>query len=167
MKRSRPYLNSSLAIVCVALLSSGLVFADKPDGGKERKHGASQSSEQHESDHEQHRRDDEHEGRHGYFNDERRTIVHNYFAGEYKKGHCPPGLAKKNNGCRPPGQVKAWVKGKPLPKEVEVYELPHSVVVEIGMPPAGQKLVRVGTDILLISVGTGLILEALEDLDSM
>jgi hypothetical protein len=25
---------------------------------------------------------------------------------ESKHGHCPPGLAKKNNGCLPPGQAK-------------------------------------------------------------
>ncbi|RWR53174.1 excinuclease ABC subunit A [Sinirhodobacter ferrireducens] len=24
---------------------------------------------------------------------------------------CPPGLAKKNNGCMPPGQAKKWQRG--------------------------------------------------------
>ena len=33
---------------------------------------------------------------------------------------------------------------------------------ELGQTPEGQKLVRVGTDILLISVGTGMVLDAIK-----
>jgi hypothetical protein len=35
----------------------------------------------------------------------------------YRRGHCPPGLAKKHNGCMPPGQAKKWQIGHQLPRE--------------------------------------------------
>ena len=30
----------------------------------------------------------------------------------YGNGHCPPGLAKKNNGCMPPGQARKLERGQ-------------------------------------------------------
>ena len=33
----------------------------------------------------------------------------NYYG--YGDRHCPPGLAKKHNGCRPPGHAKRWNRG--------------------------------------------------------
>ena len=38
--------------------------------------------------------------------DRDRNTVYSYYRTEYGAGHCPPGLAKKNNGCLPPGQAK-------------------------------------------------------------
>lgn len=39
-----------------------------------------------------------------------------YRDGRYYGANCPPGLAKKNNGCLPPGQAKAsWSVGQRLP----------------------------------------------------
>jgi Ni/Co efflux regulator RcnB len=39
--------------------------------------------------------------------------------------------------------------------------------VQLGAPPAGHRYVRVATDILLIAVGTGMVVDAIEDLDRM
>jgi Ni/Co efflux regulator RcnB len=36
--------------------------------------------------------------------------------------------------------------------------------VKLGVPPAGHKYVRVAADILMIAVGTGLVVSAIEDL---
>jgi hypothetical protein len=33
----------------------------------------------------------------------------------YGVGGCPPGLAKKNNGCMPPGQAKKLLRGQNFP----------------------------------------------------
>ena len=45
-----------------------------------------------------------------------RTTVYTYYRTEFGAGRCPPGLAKKGNGCLPPGQArKLWVVGQPLP----------------------------------------------------
>jgi Ni/Co efflux regulator RcnB len=102
-----------------------------------------------------------------YFNDQQRNVIDNYYRKEYHSGHCPPGLAKKNNGCMPPGQAKKWRKGHPLPHDVIYYDLPSAVVVQLGRPPEGHRYIRVASDILLMAVGTGMIVDAIQDLNSM
>ena len=82
----------------------------------------------------------------------------------YNGSHCPPGLAKKRNGCMPPGQAKKWRTGYPLPRDVVYYPVPADIAIRLGTPPAGHKFVRVATDILLIAVGTGLVIDAIDDL---
>jgi Ni/Co efflux regulator RcnB len=101
------------------------------------------------------------------FDTHQQTVVREYYGKEFKVGHCPPGLAKKKNGCMPPGQAKKWRRGAPLPRDVVFYDLPPKLVVEIGLPPAGHRYVRVANDILLIAVGTGMVLDAIEDLNRM
>lgn len=100
----------------------------------------------------------------GYFGDSQRVAVRDYYEPRVKAGNCPPGLAKKNNGCMPPGQAKKWRVGRPLPSDVVYYPVPSGVSVQIGLPPAGHKYVRVAADILLIAVGTGMVVDAIEDL---
>jgi len=36
--------------------------------------------------------------------------------------------------------------------------------VDLGPPPAGHRYVRVGLDILMIAIGTGMIVDAIQDL---
>ena len=67
----------------------------------------------------------------------------------------------------PPGQAKKWHRGKPLPASVVYYEVPPALVVRIGAPPAGHRYVRVAADILLIAVGTGMVVDAIQDLGRM
>ena len=95
-----------------------------------------------------------------------RTAVQDYFGAAIAQGHCPPGLAKKNNGCMPPGQAKKWARGRPLPRDVVFYDLPRELVVRLN-PPAGTRYVRVAANVLLIAVGTGMVLDAIEDLNRM
>lgn len=149
-----------LALVLVAGCAAGPVYAERPDGaGKE--HG--QKGE--------HGKKDKDKGKGGkdagQFNDDNRMAVREYFAGEARSGHCPPGLAKKNNGCMPPGQAKQWKRGEPLPPDVVVYELPTELHVRIGIPPVGYKFVRVASDILMIAVGTSMVVDAIEDLGQL
>ena len=40
------------------------------------------------------------------FSERDHVVVRDYYGGMFERGHCPPGLAKKNNGCLPPGQAK-------------------------------------------------------------
>lgn len=93
----------------------------------------------------------------GYFNDSQRQALR-------APAGCPPGLAKKGNGCLPPGQAKRWRLGQPLPRDLVYHPVPASVQVQLGTPPAGHKFVRVATDILLIAIGTGMVIDAIEDL---
>ena len=102
-----------------------------------------------------------------YFEDRHRTVIREYYATDYRSGHCPPGLAKKNNGCMPPGQAKQWSKGRPLAREVVFYDIPPALVLRIGTPPPGYRYVRVAADILLIAIGTGMVIDAIVDLGNM
>lgn len=91
-------------------------------------------------------------------------IVREYYVEHYRGRRCPPGLAKKHNGCMPPGHAREWQVGRPLPREVVYYDVPKPLVVQIGPPPAGHRYVRVAGDILLIAVGTGMVVDAINDL---
>lgn len=98
------------------------------------------------------------------FNDNDRVVLGNYYGDMESRGHCPPGLAKKHNGCMPPGQAKKWQVGRPLPRDVRYYDLPPSLTVRLTPPPSGYKYVRVAKDILLIAAGTGMVAAGLSDL---
>lgn len=100
----------------------------------------------------------------GYFQDNQRVAAREYYEPQFREGRCPPGLAKKNNGCMPPGQAKKWRKGYRLPSDVVYYPVPAAVSVRLGAPPSGYKYVRVAADILLIAVGTSMVVDAIEDL---
>jgi len=103
-----------------------------------------------------------------YFNDDHRSVARTYYSQHYggAKG-CPPGLAKKNNGCLPPGQAKKWTVGQPLPPGVVVYSVPQPVLVQLPPAPVGYRYVRVASDILLIAVGTQMVVDGISDLMRM
>lgn len=100
----------------------------------------------------------------GYFQDSQRVAAREYYEPRFRAGNCPPGLAKKNNGCMPPGQAKKWRKGYRLPSDVVYYPVPNDISIRLGVPPSGYKYVRVAADILLIAVGTSMVVDAIEDL---
>lgn len=97
-----------------------------------------------------------------------RSAIYGYYQPMYAAGNCPPGLAKKNNGCLPPGQAKKlWTVGYPLPAGVVYYPLPGVLLAQLTPPPAGYQYVRVANDILMMAIGTSLIVNAIADLGSM
>ena len=152
-------LHISLACALAAALSgalSGTALADRDDdhGGKGKGKGKGHQNQQGDQ--------GNHDRKH--FEDRNRVVVREYYVKEYKSGHCPPGLAKKHNGCMPPGQAKKWKVGKPLPREVVYYELPPPLIAQIGPPPSGYRYVRVAGDILMIAIGTSMVVDAIHDL---
>ena len=97
-----------------------------------------------------------------YFTDEHRSYVRTYYGKRYGNGKgCPPGLAKKHNGCLPPGQVVNYVVGQPLPTTMVVYTVPRVVVVQLPVAPYGYRYVRVGNDILLLSAQTSIVVDVI------
>ena len=97
-----------------------------------------------------------------------RSAIYGYYRPVYAAGNCPPGLAKKNNGCMPPGQAKKlWAIGQPLPPGVVFYPLPGPLVGQLTPAPAGYQYVRVANDILMMAIGTQLIVSAIADLGMM
>lgn len=166
----------ALAMLMAGIFAASPVLAEKPEWtgkGKPDKNAQDSRDAGPRSDrHEDGRRDDQRDGRGDvrlslHFDDRQRRVVHDYYEESFRHGRCPPGLAKKHNGCMPPGQAKKWQMGRPLPRDVIYYDLPHRVSVELGVPPSGHKFVRVASDILLIAIGTGLVVDAIEDLGRM
>ena len=99
--------------------------------------------------------------------DRDRDTVRTWYRNEYAAGRCPPGLAKKNNGCLPPGQAKRmWNMGEPLPRQVAYYPLPRELYAQLTPPPYGYQYVRVDNDILLMMTATRLIAGVLGNLGS-
>lgn len=100
--------------------------------------------------------------------DRDRNAVYTYYRNDFAAGNCPPGLAKKNNGCLPPGQAKKlWAIGQPLPGSVVFYPLPGPLLMQLTPAPGGYQYVRVANDILLMAIGTRMITSAIADLSSM
>jgi Ni/Co efflux regulator RcnB len=100
--------------------------------------------------------------KHGaYFNDQQRTYVREYYTQHYggNARRCPPGLAKKNNGCMPPGQARKWDVGQRIPSGVTVYSVPQPVIVHLPPAPYGYRYVRLGGDIVLVQIQTNLIVD--------
>lgn len=92
-----------------------------------------------------------------------RREIRSYYDAQFRGGHCPPGLAKKNNGCMSPGQARKWQIGRPLPRDVVFHALPRELELRLNVP-AGGRYVRAGADILLLAIGTGMVLDAIENL---
>src|SRR5687768_10131920 len=97
-----------------------------------------------------------------FFNDDHRQRVRTYYVQHYggTRG-CPPGLAKKNNGCMPPGQAKKYNVGQPLPRGVVVYNVPQPVYTYLPPVPVGYRYVRIGNDIVLLSPQSGLVVDVI------
>ena len=137
-------MHSSKTIIAAVLaaVAFGPALADK--GGN--KHG---------KDHDKHayvQSDDRHD-KHGRrdnraFDDDR----HAYVRGHDVYTNCPPGLAKKNNGCMPPGQAKKQgiVVGQAVPAGA-VYVIPQRVRTQLPPAPAGYRYAVVGNEVVLVS----------------
>lgn len=181
--KSSPLRNTrNVALLMVIALAGTASFAEKPDwagGGGHGGNGGKHEQKAH-NDNKHGSRGDEHgsdrksgKGAHsdevrvgGYFGDQQRVVVTHYYGEQFKAGRCPPGLAKKNNGCMPPGQAKKYMVGQPLPRNVVYYPVPQNVVYQLGAPPSGYKYVRVASDILLLAVGTSMVIDAIQNLSS-
>ena len=99
--------------------------------------------------------------------DRDRTLVRTYYHNEYVAGRCPPGLAKKNNGCLPPGQAKkAWIIGQPLPSEVVYHPIQRDLWSQLTPPPYGYEYAQVNDDIVLMSPATRVIAAVLGNIGS-
>lgn len=152
----------ALALAIGGLVAAGPVFAEKPSWAGSGKDGKEQRKD-HKGEQERAAAAQRH-----HFDEQHRLSVRQYYdehyGEQYRGRRCPPGLAKKHNGCMPPGQAKKWEVGQPLPTHVAHHNVPQALVTQIGTPPAGQRYVRVGGDVLLVSNRTGLVLDAIQNL---
>jgi hypothetical protein len=99
------------------------------------------------------------------FSGTQREAAQQYFVQAHGRGNCPPGLAKKQNGCLPPGQAKKrYAVGHPLPKGIVLVDLPPELNVRIGPAPAGYRYGILDGDLIKLAIGTLLVVDAIHGL---
>jgi hypothetical protein len=97
------------------------------------------------------------------FSGTQREAAQQYFVQTHGRGNCPPGLAKKQNGCLPPGQAKKrYAVGRPLPKGIVLVDLPPELSVRIGPAPAGYRYGILDGDLVKLAIGTLLVVDAIQ-----
>ena len=143
------------ALALAAALACGTAWADKPEWAGQNKGARAAKA----NGHDKHRADRDHR-----FDDDSRRVVNDYYGTRARAGKCPPGLAKKNNGCMPPGQAKKWAMGQPLPGDLRIHDLPQDLRKRLPPPPPEHRYVRIAGDILLIAIGTRMVVDAIEDI---
>lgn len=138
-----------IAGVCSSLIMSAtVVMADGHGHG----HG-----------HDKHGKQGEHgkNKHHDYkFSQHDRVSVQSYMEGHYRSD-CPPGLAKKHNGCMPPGQAKHYRVGYPLYSGIVYEPVPEPLLVQLQPVPMGYQYVMVDRDVLLISEASHKVIDAI------
>jgi len=154
-----PLIRFAIAAAAAAVCAATPVFAK--DHGEDHGKGHGKGHEKQEE-----RREARIEARQGvYFNDHHREEVRRYYVEHYggPRG-CPPGLAKKHNGCMPPGQARRWEAGRPLPRDVTVYTVPQPVLTYLPPAPYGYRYQRVGGDVVLLHISDRVVVDVMFDL---
>ncbi|HMA09164.1 MAG TPA: hypothetical protein VKP68_14920 [Ramlibacter sp.] len=158
----------ALAITSLLLASPAFADNDKGHGHGNAKHEEKQAQKAEKKADKQWEKQQKQDAKHerqeikqgAYFNDQHRAFVRQYYGEHYGGNHkCPPGLAKKNNGCMPPGQVRNWAVGQPLPVGVPIYSVPQPVLVQLPPVPYGYRYGRVGGDIVLVYQKNNLVVD--------
>lgn len=158
----------AIVLLAAALMLAAPALAEKPEhaggkgkGNKQEQKADKQADKQRDKAGKRAEKRERQEIKHGaYFNDEHRTYVRQYYTQYYaEKRRCPPGLARKNNGCMPPGQARKWQVGQPVPAGVVVYSVPQPVIVHLPPVPYGYRYARVGGDIVLIRIQGNIIVD--------
>ncbi|MEO5654676.1 MAG: hypothetical protein ABIR00_01665 [Nitrosospira sp.] len=153
----------ALSIFCISIP----VSAEKGEGDHKANHHRHQKEKSWNKDKNQNYRSHGVRIPPGNFDSRQRAIIQDYYGPRFQSDRCPPGLVKKYNGCMPPGQTRKWGVGRPLPRNVMFYDLPPHLISQLGTPGPGYRYVRVAADILLIAAGTGMVIDAIVDLNSM
>jgi len=101
-------------------------------------------------------------GRRVVFVDADRQAARSWWRQSYGR-NCPPGLARKANGCLPPGQAKKrYVVGRALAPSVVIVGVPSGL--RLSVAPAGYRYVYVDGDILLIDAASRLVADVIVNL---
>lgn len=146
-----PQTHRLISLALAALLAAGATspaLADKPDKDKGKGKG--------------HKKD---ATATVVFTTEQRSAAQGWYGETYGHGNCPPGLAKKHNGCLPPGQAKKrYQVGHALPQGTHYLPPPPELQARIGKPPEGYVYVTLDGDLLKLAVGTLLVVDAVDGL---
>jgi hypothetical protein len=151
----------AVALVAFALAAPGPSAVAKDKGNK----GKSDKAHKHEG--KGHKADkvvvtETGRGRRVVIVDADRRAARDWWRSTYGR-ECPPGLAKKNNGCLPPGQAKKrYVVGQRLPSGILIKSVPTGL--RLSAVPTGYRYAYVDGDVLLIETSTRLVADVIENL---
>ena len=92
-------------------------------------------------------RDRDRDGRDDRFEDGRDDRFEDGRDGRFAANNCPPGLAKKNNGCLPPGQAKrTFSQGQRVPNGYDYYtdyaNIPQQYRTQYNLDPNSRYIYR-------------------------
>lgn len=140
--------HKTLLAALLAAMAATPAFADKGRGrgGDDHRRDRVEHVERH---HDRHGSDDR------YSRDGRGRGSDHYDDRRYSRADrsCPPGLAKKNNGCLPPGQAKKTdrvIVGEALPPGA-VFTVPRHVRATLPPPPPGHRYAVINNQVVLVS----------------
>lgn len=156
---------ATLLLITLPALPALAGKPDNPGKGKGKNKGHAEKSQgagSHGNDWSDHR-DGHYDG--PRFSSHDRDYWHDYWRGEYEHGNCPPGLARKHNGCMPPGHAKRrYVIGQPLPVGFVVLPVPVLLLPRLAPCPPGYYYGMVDGDLVQLAVGTLLVVDAIDGL---
>lgn len=92
------------------------------------------------------------------------TALERQIIRDYYRRNLPPGLARRES--LPPGLRRQLVRNGRLPPGLEKRALPADLRARLPARDPRYDIVRVGTDVLLILIATGVILDIIEDVPS-
>lgn len=76
------------------------------------------------------------------------------------QNHCPPGLAKKNPPCVPPGLARKFYPGDIFPRDID-YRRIYYGDYRLPRPQPGYFYAEVGGDLYLVAEATRRVIEAI------
>lgn len=173
MSKATVWTCRAIFVALAALLIANPAYADnkyrRDDRDDRKKHSDRRDDRRGDRNEHSDRRDDrrgdqDQRSRSRHFDDHRRVVVHEYYVKQYRGRRCPPGFYRRARECGPSQRARRWERGHRLPRDVIFHTVPPQLVVELGVPPAGHRYVRVASDILMIAIGTGLVVDAINDL---
>jgi len=93
------------------------------------------------------------------FESNERASIERYYRDSYSGGNCPPGLAKKNNGCMPPGQARRFSAGSYLDDDIVLSPLPSGLHTHLAPPLPGYAYGYYGGNVILYETGPRLVVD--------
>jgi hypothetical protein len=98
-----------------------------------------------------------------------RDAAYAYYRDEAAAGRCPAPLVRKDKACRAPpaSTTRAWKLDQPLPDSVKPEAPPPGLIAKLSPSPAGHQYMRVGTDIIIMGIGTRNVAALVVDLSRM
>lgn len=85
------------------------------------------------------------------FDNGAKQAVRSNYGSSYAGKSCPPGLAKKNNGCLPPGRAKKYNRGDIVQESATLCRIPGSLEVKLKLLPAGYVYRYVDGEVLVVA----------------